>query len=194
MAKVKTPLLSLRGTGTVGKQVSFYEHGPTHCAREYVVPADADTAAQQTMRDAMSDINTAWTDTFRTDQNRTAWNLYRSVYRAPGTGYSNFISNAIKSYPDSQYRWFAVEANLINATRVDIPMARVDGLPPAGGRHNMWIFASTTPTDLRFFQKKRMEADRTLIVSGLNDFQPVVYLQIYRRGTSRSGIYRMQLV
>lgn len=56
MAKLKAPLLSLGATGAIGKTIVYFPWKGLDCAREYVVPANPDTTAQQTQRDYLTTL------------------------------------------------------------------------------------------------------------------------------------------
>lgn len=50
MAKLKAPLLSLGAAGAVGKSIVYFGWKGIDCVREYVIPSNPKTAAQNTQR------------------------------------------------------------------------------------------------------------------------------------------------
>ena len=50
MAKLKAPLLSLGASGALGKVMVFFNWKGLDCVREYVIPSNPNTTAQQTQR------------------------------------------------------------------------------------------------------------------------------------------------
>ncbi len=50
MAKLKAPLLSLGASGQIGKSIVFFPWKGLNAAREYVIPSNPNTTAQQTQR------------------------------------------------------------------------------------------------------------------------------------------------
>lgn len=54
MAKLKAPLMSLGASGALGKAIVFFPWKGLDCVREYVIPANPNTSAQQTQRGYLS--------------------------------------------------------------------------------------------------------------------------------------------
>lgn len=60
MAKVNSPLISLGGSGTIGKSVTFGTWRGIRYARQHVVPANPNTAAQQNTRSVFRWVGEFW--------------------------------------------------------------------------------------------------------------------------------------
>lgn len=60
MAKVSSPLISLGGSGTIGKAVTFGSWRGVRYARQHVVPANPNTSEQQTTRAVFRWVGEFW--------------------------------------------------------------------------------------------------------------------------------------
>ena len=90
MAIVRTPILSFKASGTLSRSVTYGNWKTLNTVREYVVPTDPNTPAQQEQRTALADavafartiwslpgIKAAWNrQADRSGKRITGWNLF----------------------------------------------------------------------------------------------------------------------
>lgn len=96
MAKLKTPLLSLGATGSIGKSIVFSTWKGIKTAREHVSPANPNTALQQAQRSIFSVIVAFWRAYLTGTNGKTAWNTAASNSGKPQSGFNAFTSAASK--------------------------------------------------------------------------------------------------
>lgn len=91
MAKTKLPLVSLEARGAIGKAVVYFPWKGINAVREYVIPANPKTAAQQTQRGYMTDAVTDWHASEFTTLDADAWRLAATLIKKVLTGPNTFI-------------------------------------------------------------------------------------------------------
>lgn len=101
MAKLKAPLLSLGASGAIGEAIVYFPWKGLDVAREYVVPANPNTALQQTQRGYLSaaviDIHAAQGHATNplVEADAMAYALWGSNEPSPRTWFNQAIKNAL---------------------------------------------------------------------------------------------------
>lgn len=95
MAKVKAPLLSLDARGQIGKTLVFMGWKGLKDVREYVVPANPQTAAQQTQRGYLTGAVTIFHASEFSAKDMAAWVLAASTMPTPRTGFNQCVKRII---------------------------------------------------------------------------------------------------
>lgn len=102
MAKLKAPLLSLGASGAIAKAIVFFSWKGLNVAREYVVPANPNTTAQQTQRgwlkEAVDGIHTAMKAPTNglDDADKSAFALLGSLEATPRTWFNTLTKMIIE--------------------------------------------------------------------------------------------------
>ena len=88
MAKVKGPLFSLGASGQIAKTLVYGDWKGIDIVRQYVVPANPNTAGQQEQRGYFGEAVDEWhTDGF-TALDVAAWNLYALAQKIAASGFN----------------------------------------------------------------------------------------------------------
>ena len=91
MAKVKGPLFSLSASGQIAKTLVYGDWKGIDVVRKYVIPANPNTAAQQTQRGYFGGAVEDWhTDGF-TAVDVVAWNLYALAQKVAASGFNMLV-------------------------------------------------------------------------------------------------------
>ena len=91
MAKVKGPLFSLSASGQIAKTLVYGDWKGIDVVRKYVIPANPNTAAQQTQRGYFGNAVEDWhTDGF-TAVDVVAWNLYALAQKVAASGFNMLV-------------------------------------------------------------------------------------------------------
>lgn len=139
MAKVTGPLLSLGGSGTIGKSVTFGKWKGIQYARQRVIPANPRTTAQQANRALFAFM-------------REMWKLAPSAVRAPWTAFAqgrNFLN--FNKFVGENVRLIGSDTDLLAS--IMSPGAK-GGIPPAGvsvvqgGATGQLVITITVPSQL----------------------------------------------
>lgn len=99
MAKLKAPLFSLGAVGQIGKAIVYFGWKGLDCVREYVIPANPQTAPQQTQRGYVSDAVAEWHGAAYTAPDQTGWNRLAGTFEKIMSGFNamvrSFVNEAI---------------------------------------------------------------------------------------------------
>lgn len=91
MAKLKAPLMSLGAAGQLGKSIVFFPWKGLDCVREYVIPSNPNTTAQQTQRAYMTAAVAAFHAALYTALDMTGWNRLAGVLAGAMSGFNAMI-------------------------------------------------------------------------------------------------------
>jgi len=142
MAKLKAPLLSLGASGAIGKAIVFFPWKGLNVAREYVVPANPKTDAQNTQRGYLivvvaqiHKIQALAADAL-TSVDTSAYALWGSIYPTPRTWFNQAVKN-----------W--LDQNVLGKTGIIWSNGHTT---PADGQLTMSIVATdSTPDSAKFY-------------------------------------------
>lgn len=98
MAKVTGPLLSMGASGKLADTLVFGKWKGVDVARQYVVPANPNTAAQSTQRGFMTAAVAAWHDATNvlSATDKAAWNRYAGALDSAMSGFNAFCRSFIQ--------------------------------------------------------------------------------------------------
>lgn len=95
MAKLVAPLFSFSARGQLAKTLVYSGWKGIDDVRSYVVPANPQTADQQTQRSYFTDGVDQWHDVGLNADDVTAWNRYASTLPRPQSGFNAFVAGVI---------------------------------------------------------------------------------------------------
>lgn len=97
MAKPRAPLFGFGASGQLGKALVYGTWKGIDVAREYVVPANPNSAAQSTQRGYMTYAVGQWHDTTNvlSATDKLAWNRLAGVQKPPRSGFNEFCKRII---------------------------------------------------------------------------------------------------
>ena len=88
VAKLTAPLFSLKASGQLAKTLVYMNWKGIEDVRQYVIPANPNTANQQTQRGYFTEAVGAWHTAGFYTIDLTAWNLLASALKIPASGYN----------------------------------------------------------------------------------------------------------
>ena len=95
MAKLTAPLLSFGARGQLANTLVYFPWKGIPVVRSYVIPANPNSAGQQTQRGYLSDAVTLWHTLGLTATDITAWNRYATTLPSPQSGFNAFCRDFI---------------------------------------------------------------------------------------------------
>lgn len=162
MAKTQAPLFGFGASGQLGKALVFGKWKGIDVARQYVVPANPDTAAQNTQRGYLAGAVDQWHDATNvlSATDKEAWNRLAGLQKPPRSGFNQFVKGIIDENVagGTPGHFFGVTniALTHNAFKADID----DSL---GGTLTVTLHVGNTPT---YFSASATDAQ----VGGLTSF------------------------
>lgn len=100
MAKVTAPLFSFGARGQLGQALVYFPWKGVHAVRTYVVPANPNSAAQQTHRARMTASVSDWHTIGLTTLDVTAWDRYAATLPSSMSGFNAFTRDHINLQVD----------------------------------------------------------------------------------------------
>lgn len=122
MAKVILPLGSFSASGQIGRAFVYFPWKGIKCVREYIIPANPNTAGQQTQRAHFADAVDDYHDTGYNALDLTAWRKKAGQSSTPLT----YFNQVVKDYLDAMSAgnlWDALHGCVISnvlATSFDV--------------------------------------------------------------------------
>ena len=114
MAKVTGPLFSLSASGQIAKTLVFGDWKGIDVVRKYVIPANPNTAGQQTQRGIFAGAVEDWhTDGFSAID-VAAWNLYALAQKVAASGFNMLVKLKIACAVDGE-TWVPLVDCLVTA-------------------------------------------------------------------------------
>ncbi|MEE9284353.1 MAG: hypothetical protein V3V35_01355 [Dehalococcoidia bacterium] len=95
MAKVTAPLFSFGARGKLGDALVYFPWKGIEVVRTYVVPANPNSAAQQTQRGRLTNAVTDWHDIGLIAGDVTAWDRHAATRPSSMSGFNSFTSDHI---------------------------------------------------------------------------------------------------
>jgi len=193
MAKVKAPLLSLGASGKLGNTLVGFTWKGIKVMREYVIPANPQTADQTTQRNLFTDAVYSWRNYITNTEIRDAWNKEALVSGSPQSGFNRAMSSITQitaSDPDASYASSYVEGA---GETCAITMKNIDDNATGDEAGDFEIWAGDEPSSLLLIETKTIAAG-VITTSALAASPCVKYVQIRKDSFSRSGIMKCTLI
>lgn len=126
MAKVKGPLFSLSASGQIAKTLVYGDWKGIDVVRKYVIPANPNTAGQQTQRGFFAAAVEDWhTDGFSAID-VAAWNLYALAQKVAASGFNMLVKLKVACAVAAE-TWVALTKCLVTAIAADGAQINITG-------------------------------------------------------------------
>ena len=193
MAIVKAPLLSLGASGQLGKTLVGTTWKGIKVMREYVKPANPQTAAQVTQRDLFTASVSAWRNYLTDADIRAAWNRSALVSGKPQSGFNAGMSSLTQILAGDADASYAVSVAAAAGNTVDFGMENMDDGAAGDEAGNFEVWKGTAPGSLLLFESVAIAAG-VVSTTDLGDVDDVLYVEIRKDSQSRSGITKVTLI
>ena len=194
MAIVKGPLLSLDARGQIGQALVYLGWKGLKTVRQYVVPANPQTAGQVTQRGYLTDAVAAWKNYFTGTTARVAWDRSALLDARPMSGFNIFTSNAMLLAPVDPASSMVNVVVPVAAQLVTFTCLNLDDGAQADEAGNFEIWAGTTPTGLTLNEEVALAGGDVIGTNDLGDTDDVMYVKLRKGGVDRSGVARIVLL
>jgi len=192
MARAKTPFLSLGASGKLAGTLVAAPWKGIKTVRTYSVPANPQTVAQTTSRDAMAAAVYAYRNILTSDSIRAGYNLAVSSQRFKMSGY-NYILSALRSVldadPDASFVSSIAPGGSLGA---EFTMVNADDGATGDESGTFDVFSGVRANSLLIAGSASISSG-TVTVDSLGDEGDRVYVQLRKAGVPRSGVQRITL-
>jgi len=188
MAKVTAPFLSIAARGKIAGTLVASVWKGINTMRQYVRPANPNTADQETQRTLFKDCVAFWRASITDAKVRAAWNRAAGVLADVMSGFNAAMRNMVKVVSGDSVASFvsAVEGTLVS-TKIDVDFLNADDGAAGDESGNFELWLGTTPTNLMFIKNGTI-ADGSVSYSDASIVADR-YFQIRKGAYSRSGIH-----
>lgn len=130
MAIVKGPLFSLSASGKIADSLVFMTWKGINDVRKYVIPANPNSANQQTQRGYLRSLVTLWHAIDWNAADQTAFNTWASIANSAMSGFNRWIKEGIDAFVlGKEYRTVsALVVSAVLTTSFTVTAAAVVGL------------------------------------------------------------------
>lgn len=189
MAILTAPLFSLNARGKLGNALVYLGWKGLKTVREYVVPANPNTAAQQTQRALMTAMVNAWKNYFTGSEGRDAWDRSALNDSRPMSGFNKFgasVMPIISSDADASFVNVMTEiaVQLINWT-----LLNVDDGAQADEAGNFEVWTGATISGMTLSESIALVAGDLVGTVDEGDAGDLVYCKVRKDSYDRSGIF-----
>lgn len=193
MAKLKAPLMSLGATGKLAGTLVFSTWKGIKTAREYVKPANPQTAAQTTQRNLFSSAVSAFRNYLTDATGRTAWDVSALASGSAQSGFNVCVKNLLARIGTDADASFANTAAAAAAQTIDFTMLNVDDGATGDEAGNFELWTGTSATSLLLSASNLTIAAGTISTGDLGDADDVIYAKLRKDSADRSGIFKVTL-
>jgi len=158
--------------------------------RQYVVPANPQTAGQVAQRNAMKAVVAAFRYYLTNAVGRTAWNLAAAIMPGAQSGFNVFTSNAVKIAIGDPDASFADEISAVAGKKSRFAMKNLDDGATGDEAGTFEYWEGTDKTLLSKISEVSISSGN---VDGVSDQAAgtVIYCKIRKDGQDRSGLAKL---
>lgn len=189
MAVVKAPLLSLGASGKLAGTLVATTWKGLKVMREYVKPANPQTADQMVQRGVFADSVSAWRMYLTDAEIRTAWNKKAQVSGKPQSGFNAAVSSLtqiLAGDPDASYVTSIYDSG---AGIFDCSVKNMDDGATGDEAGDFELWTGHKASSLLLLGTQTIVAGIIEVTTGIATDE-VVYIDIRKDGFSRSGIMK----
>ena len=194
MAIVKAPLLSLGASGKIAGTLVCSTWKGLKTIREYVIPANPQSADQTTQRNLFSACVSAWRNYLSAATERAAWNRTALASGKAQSGFNSAMKALIgilAGDPDASFGNGAVAAA---GNEVDFTMLNADDGAAGDEAGNFELWVGTSPTSLLLVSSVLTIIGGAIASGDIGDTDDVLYVKIRKDAFDRTGIHKVTLV
>jgi len=191
MAKVTAPFLSLGASGKFADTLVASVWKGVPYMRQFVIPANPDTTAQHAHRLAFTAAVNAWRSFLIGALVREAWRVYAGIQASAMSNFNAAVGDLVhvlKTNADASFMTIWAEASQV----VTITMKNMDDGATGDEAGNFIPWTGTKPTNLTAGSALTIAAG-ALTTADLGASGDIVYLDIRKDGSSRTGILKVLL-
>ena len=194
MATLHAPLLSFSASGKIAKTMVMQKWKGLNVARQYVVPANPQTAAQTTQRALMASVVASFRNYFTNVLGRGAWNRLATASGEAMSGFNAFSRNAIGMAKTVVAAAFGNVCTAKAGKLAEVVVLKLSDGTAAVEAGNFEIWYGSKPTSLLLHESVAIAGGKVTAVTSLGTAGDVGYIKIRKDGFDRSGIWQITLI
>lgn len=193
MAKVTGPLFSFSASGKLANALVAFTWKGIQVFRQYVVPSNPNTPAQDAQRTRMTNVVAAWRNYYTAAEARTAWNLAALVLADVMSGFNAFTRNAVKLVVTVPAGSFSNGCVAFAGNTARWTMLNIDDGTAGDEAGNFEIWVGVKANSLLLNGVAAIAAG-VITSADLGDLNDIKYVQLRKNSYARSGISKITLI
>ena len=194
MARLTGPLFSLSASGQLAKSLVYGSWKGVKTVRQYVTPANPNTADQITQRAIVTAIVSAWKNYFTDSEGREAWDRSALNDSRPMSGFNQFMSQAMRASSADADVSMVNEVTPVAAQLVTFVCLNADDGAQADEAGDFEIWAGATVSGMTLSESVALAGGDVIGTVDLGDEGDTVYCKCRKGGYDRSGIFKITLL
>jgi len=198
MAKTTGPLFSLGASGKLADTLVYAVWKGIATVRQFVVPANPNTTAQQNQRGFFTNAVAFWRNTTFSAASKTAWNRGAGLLANPQSGFNAFSGQAIRAQAEDPDASFVTQLVSPGVAGVTFDLNNIDDVATGDESGSFTLSVGTSADALTSTFTASIAAGQLVYdISGSFALGDAVFMRVAKNaGTvpiNRSGIYSTTL-
>jgi len=193
MAKVTAPFLSLGASGKLANTLVAFTWKGINVMRQFKIPTNPNTAAQQTQRTLFSAMVLSWRTYFTNSLMRTAWNLSALMSGNPQSGFNSAMSAMAQICSGNPDASFALSSAAGAGYIINFTMKNADDGATGDEAGNFEVWYGTDPASLLLHATPATIAAGIAATAALSATPKVIYAKLRKDSQDRSGIVKISV-
>lgn len=194
MAKLTAPLLSLSASGKFADTLVCFTWKGINVMRQWVKPANPQTADQVAQRATMTGCVAAWRYYFTGAAVRTGWGRLALQLADTMSGFNAFIRNAVKNYNVASTNAMGNGFTALAGQVCKVAMIKMSDGTASAEAGNFQLWYGSKPDSLLQGDSVAIVAGECTFVTDMGATGDDVYVKVVKGGLDRSGIEKITLL
>lgn len=148
MAKLNAPLMSFAASGKIAKSLVYATWKGIDTVRQYVVPSNPQTPAQQAQRSLLTMAVNLWRASWLSQEIRESWNKLASTRGLAMSGFNLFTGQVTKLAAEDPDASIASEVAPMGSTILQVSFQNIDDGSAGDETGDFELLYGTSPDDL----------------------------------------------
>ena len=194
MSRVTAPLLSLSASGKFANTMVASTWRGIPVMRHYVRPSNPQTPAQVAQRACMTALVSAYRRYVTNAEARTAWSRQALLEPSPMAGFNAFVRHSMDPYQTAPANATAVVWTPTAGYHATVSMLKYSDGTASTEAGNFELWKGTTPDSLLKQEDIAIAGGLLTVVGALTATASVIYLQVRKGATLRSGVAKITTI
>lgn len=148
MAKLNAPLMSFAASGKIAKSLVFATWKGIDTVRQYVVPSNPKTPAQQAQRSLLTMAVNLWRASWLSQEIRESWNKLASTRGLTMSGFNLFTGQVTKLAAEDTNASIASDFDIPGGNKLDVSCKNIDDGSAGDETGDFELLYGTSPDDM----------------------------------------------
>ena len=194
MARLNGPLFSLGASGKLADALVYGSWKGIKTVRQYVIPANPQTAGQVAQRALVTAAVSAWKNYFTDAEAQAAWDRHALNESRPMSGFNSFMSQLTRMMSSDADCSFCDKLVETAGNQVTFETLNADDGAAGDEAGDFEIWAGSTVSSMTLNEEVAIAAADVVGTNDLGTAGDIVYVKLRKGGYDRSGIFAATLI